>query len=338
MSATADLLAKLDPKTAKRFKTAQEAKVIRRPLASAGLTNALGGGIAAGRITLIYGNTSSGKTLLTLESIAQWQKQGLTCAFVDAEGTYDKAWAERLGVDNDELILISKKSFGAVFNEVAPLLENGLDILVVDSVSDLLPDAFLDDHGEIKEFDKQKQIGAHARSCTIFANAIHYVNYQTAVILLSQTTTDLSGMYPIQVPHGGKKLGFASSQIIKLTSSGTEKNQIMGEVFSGDKILQLPIGREVSYYVEKNKLGPQSRKGEYTLYYAGSNIGIDKVAELIFLGELFGVVSKGGAWYTYQDKQYQGSSKFTVALKEDPTLIAALHAEIIIAMNGGVIE
>lgn len=333
-----EFLAHLDPKLAKKIKTASQADSTMYPLASRGLTRDLGGGIGRGRMTLLYGNTSAGKSLLLMQSIAGWQKQGLICAYVDAEQAITPEFAQKLGVDTDQLILIQKKSFGAVTDEVIPLVKAGVDILVIDSISLMLPEVFVDGDGDVAQFDKMKQIGAHAKSTSIMINALHYANVKTAIVIVSQTTTKIENTYTKQVPHGGVKLPFACSQIIKLTSSATEANQIKGQVFVGNKIVEQPIGRPVEYVVEKNKLAPQSRGGKYNIYYDGPQIGVDTVDELVTMAVATGAVEKAGAWFRFNGDQWQGSKALVSAIKEDPELEAAIEAELELALNGGVID
>ncbi|QWT29955.1 RecA-like DNA recombinase [Streptomyces phage TunaTartare] len=329
-----DFMARLDPKTAKRLKTAQEIELVKFPLASTGLTTALGGGIGAGRITLVYGNTSSGKSVLMMQTIGLLQKQGKVCAWVDVEGTYEKSFGARLGINNDELILIQKKSFGAITDNIMPLIRGGIDVVVIDSISDALPEVFVDKDGEAVEFEKMKQLGAHAKSCTMMVNAIHYENEKTAVVLISQTTTKIEATYVKQVPHGGQKVPFASSQIIKLTSSNTENQQKKGITYIGDLAIEAPIGRKVEYYVEKNKLGPQSRKGEYDLYYDGDFVGIDAIGETVDAAEKYGIVTKKGAWYTVEEGQIQGRDNVIAKLREDDVLLKTLKEKVNLVLTG----
>jgi len=306
MTATEDFLAKLNPKIAKQIMRATEKKTELLPLASFGLTDALGGGIGKGRITLLYGNTSSGKSALMMQSLGMWQKMGKVVAYVDVEGTWDNAWAERLGVNVDELILIEKRSISKIYAEIKPLLEAGIDAIIIDSISMALPDAFIDDDGSAKGLEDMKQIGAKAKALTNLTQAIHYSNEDTAVVLISQTTTDLSGMHPKQIPDGGKKIPFAASQIIKLTSSGVESKQIKGEIQVGNKVIQVPVGRTVQALVEKNKVAPQGGTCEYDFYYRGDTVGIDFIGEAVDEAIKFGVVEKGGAWLSYGDQKWQG--------------------------------
>ena len=333
-----DFIATLDPKTAKRIKTAMETEVIKLPLASYGLTKALNGGIARGRIALTFGNTSSGKSLLAMQSIGLWQKQGLVCAYVDAEGTYDKEFAARLGINNEELILIQARSSARVEAEIRPLLQSNIDVIVIDSISDILPEAFIGKDGSLNDQEDRKQLGAHAKAITNMVNGIHYLNQDTAVWLLSQTTTEISQTYVKQIPHGGKKTLFASSQVIKLTSSNTENQQIKGHTYVGDLVFESPIGRKVDAIVEKNKLGPQHRKCSYDLYYDGSYIGIDTIGEVVDEAMKYLIVEKAGAWFKYDGNSYQGRDKMVEFFKESEEELERLKKQIHLVETGELVD
>lgn len=324
----ADFIAKLNPKVAAGLKTAQETELVRLPLASYRLTNDLNGGIAKGRITLIYGSTSAGKSLLAQQSIAKWQKMGLVCAYVDVEGTWEKGWAERLGVNNEELILIQAKSSGRIEKEITPLLESEVDILVIDSISDILPEVFVNKSGEMNEQADRKQVGAQAKAITALLNGIHFINKTTAVVIISQTTTHFGQSYVEQIPHGGKKTEFASSQIIRLTSSASPNQQKKGEVYIGDRVLEVPIGREVEYLVKKNKLGAPFKANKYMLYYDGPKVGIDYTAEIIDDAVDLGVVRKSGAWFYYGEEKWQGRDGMVKYLEENPDALKGIEEEL----------
>lgn len=328
MTASDDFLARLNPKVAKSIRRASEVKTELLPLASYGLTEALGGGIGKGRVTLTYGNTSAGKSALFMQSAGLWQKQGLVVAYVDVEGTWDNAWAERLGVNNDELLLVRKRSISKIYNEIKPMIEAGIDAVIIDSISMALPDSFIDDDGAAKDLENHKQIGAKAKALTSLVNAIHYSNEETAVVLISQTSTDLSGMHPKQIPDGGKKVEFASSQIIKLVSSRVDSKQIKGDIQVGSKIIQVPIGRTVQALVEKNKIAPQGRTAEYDFYYEGPEVGIDVIGEVIDESVKFGVIEKGGAWFNRGDQKWQGRASLVKHAKANPDFVEEIKKEI----------
>lgn len=335
-----DFIAGLDPKTAKRIKTAQETKVEFLPTASHGLNKILNGGIAKGRFALIYGNQSAGKSLVIQESIAKWQRMGLVCAWVDAEGAWDKDWGTRLGVNNEELILIQSKSSGHIEKKLTPLINNKIDVVVIDSISDIMPEAFVGKDGELNEQENRKQMGAHAKAITSLINGLAFLNedndYHTTFILLSQTTTFLGQTYVQQVPHGGKKVLFASSQIVKLNSSNTDAKQIKGNVYVGDLVLQKPIGRTVDALCEKNKVGPQHGTCTYDIYYDGENVGVDFVGEVIKEAVEYAVITKGGAWFKWNGQQWQGETSTTKHFKNNPDDLNKLLAEIHMVTTGEV--
>jgi len=338
-----DLLANVNIKGKVKdiYKRGNEVSKIMYPTASVGLTEALGGGFGAGRQSVVYGNTSAGKSALLMSSIGMWQEMGLTCAYLDSEMTFDEKFARDLGAEPDDLILLQTKSFGKAADQVVPLIKAGLDILVIDSISDLLPEQFLDEKGEMKDYEKQKQIGAHARSTSIFINALHYVNDKTALIMLSQTTTDLSGMYPKQIPMGGKKLGFASSAIVKLSSSSTAKEQLKANVDVAGRKFEEPVGRTVEWIVEKNKMGVAHGAGEYQLLYRDSElgpVGINRQAEMVDLALKYGVVTQAGAWTKYDGQNYSGKPGFLKHLRENPDVFETILTELQAARNGGVLE
>lgn len=328
MSATEEFIATLNPKIAKGLRMASETKTELLPLRSYGLTEALGGGIGRDRVALVYGNTSSGKSGLMMQSMADWQESGLVCAYVDTEGTWDNKWAERLGVNVKDAILIQKKSISRVYNEIRPLLEGGIDAIIMDSISMMLPDAFIDEDGKAKNLENHKQIGAKAKALTSLVNAIHYSNERTAVSMISQTTTDLSGMHPKQIPDGGKKMQFACSQIVKLTSSSTDAKQIKGDIQVGSKIIQVPVGRTVQALVEKNKIAPQGRTAEYDFYYDGPFVGVDAVGEVVDEAVKFGVIDKGGAWLSFGENKWQGRPALVKFARADEGFLTEVKAEI----------
>lgn len=326
-----DFIEGLDPTTAKRIKTAEQTTLVRLPLASYGMTKASNGGIAKGRIALLYGNTSAGKTLLMMESVAKWQKMGEVCAWVDVEGAYEKEWAARLGVNNDELILIQSKSSGKIEDEIRPLIENKIDALVIDSISDIMPEVFLEKDGSMSDQNNRKQLGAQAKAITALINGILYINDDTAVVLISQTTTFISQgqvNYVKQIPHGGKKAEFASSQIFKITSSNTEKEQIKGDVKIGEVVLGQPIGRHVDGLVEKNKLGPQHGTWKYDMYYRGDHVGIDVIGEIIEEAITYGVIVKAGSWYNWGSNKWQGKTMVVAFFSTEPDFLEQLKKDI----------
>jgi len=336
-----DFLAKLDPKTANRIKTAQETEIERLPLISYGLTKALGGGIAKGRLATFYGNQSAGKSLMFQETIGKlWQPAGLVCAYYDVEGAYDKEWAARLGVDNKQLMLYHSKSSGKIEEDIVPLLRAEADVVIIDSISDIMPETFVGKDGALNDQADRKQLGAQAKAITALVNGILYNNENTAVVLLSQTTTEINPTYVKQIPHGGKKVLFASSQIVKLTSSGTDGQQIKGDYQVGDLTIEQPIGRTVAAYVEKNKLGRQSASCEYDMYYAGSKVGIDRTGEVIKEALKYKIFYKApkSSWIEWGDQKWQGEANTTKHFESNPDDMDRLVRQIEMLETGEVLD
>lgn len=322
-------LSTLPPAFANQVKRASEVETHRLPLASKRLTRDLGGGIAKGRITLVHGDPSAGKSAMLLQSVAQWQEMGLTCAFVDVEGTFDKDWAERLGVDTKNLIIQqTSKSSGKVEKAILPFIQADIDILIIDTISDIAPEFFVDDEGVLKDQEDRKQIGAHAKAITALINGIHYYNDKTAVILISQDTTKFSNTHVQFVPHGGKKTLFNSSQIIRLQSPTGDQNFINGTVMVANNPVKKAVGRKVTYTISKNKLGPPKGSGEWHFYFDGDMVGIDKAQELLSMALDTGVVRKAGGWFYYGEDKFHGESKFCDSLRDDKELFSAIEKDI----------
>lgn len=336
-----DFLAGLDPKTAKRIQTAQSSKIVRLPLASYGLTKALHGGIAKGRLATCYGPRSGGKSALFMQSIGLWQKQGMVCAWVDAERTWDNEWAAKLGVNTDELILVQSKSSGRIEEELVPLLKANIDAIVIDSISDIMPEAFVGKDGELNEQSDRKQIGAHAKAISALTTGLHYHLDETALVYLSQQTSKFQTWGVEMVPHGGLRVEHDSAQIVRISSSEANDKQIKGDTYVGDLVIENPIGRKVKAEVKKNKLGPMLRTCEYDFYYDGAEIGVDYVSEVVKEAIAYGAVDKAGAWLTLDESigaKWQGQDKMIKGLKANGEHLDMLLSKIHMIETGEILE
>lgn len=324
-----DVLAKLDAKTRKRVERAREISIAKIPLASVGLNLALDGGIGRGRQTLIYGNKSAGKSSILLQTIGQAQKEGLSCAWIDAEKSFDPAWAERLGVDTEQL-LVSKVMNMDEFTEVGVDLMNAdVDLLVVDSISALIPSTYFEKPSEMKEgLSGTKQIGSKSKELGIAVNKFNFANKNTALVLISQIRNQFNTYGASLKPDGGQAVMFYSSTVIKLWSSAAEREQKTQELPLGDKLVSTPVGRPVTFTVEYNKIGPPSRIGEYDFYYDGPQVGIDQVGEIVDVGAKYGKITKGGAWYYYKDEKFQGRNRVVDWFKANPAEVDELIASV----------
>ena len=290
---------------------------------------ALKGGLGHGRQILIWGNKSAGKSSFCLQMIAEAQKEGKTCAWIDAEASYSADWAEKLGVNSEELIYSPAKTINDMVDVATQLMEAGVDIIVVDSISALLPAIYFEkDSTELKKLEDTKQIGAEAKDMTHAVKMLNYANKNTLLVLISQQRNQFGSMHASHIPTGGMAVKFFSTTVIKLWSSEAEANAIKAGVKVGDKIIEQRVGRPVNWIIDYNKLGPPNLSGQYDFYFQGENLGVDQVGEVLDVSEQFGIIEKGGAWYTVNGERFQGRAKAVQYLRDNADVVEKLKAEI----------
>lgn len=324
-----DIMAKLDPKTRARVQSAQNVEVHKQLTPSIGLNVALKGGLGYGRQVLVWGNKSAGKSSFCLQMIALAQQEGKTCAWIDAEASYDQKWAEQLGVDSSSLIYSQAKTVNDMVDVGVKLMEAGVDVIVVDSISALLPGIYFEKDGnEMKDLQDTKQIGAEAKDMTHAVKMLNYANKNTLLVLISQQRNQFGSMHASHIPTGGMAVKFFSSTVIKLWSSEAEANAIKAGVAVGDKIIEQRVGRPVNWIIDYNKLGPPNLSGQYDFYYQGESLGVDRIGETLDVAEMYGLIEKGGAWYTINGERFQGRAKAVAYLRENPEVAGALIGEI----------
>jgi len=284
-----DILAKLDPKTRARVQSAVDVNVDKQPTPSIGLNLALKGGLAYGRQILVWGNKSAGKSSFCLQMIALAQKEGKTCAWIDAEHSYDPSWAEQLGVDSNKLIYSPAKTVNDMVDVATKLMDADM---------------------------------THA------VKMLNYANKNTLLVLISQQRNQFGSMHASHIPTGGMAVKFFSSTVVKLWSSEAEANAIKAGVKVGDKIIEQRVGRPVNWIIDYNKVGPPNLSGQYDFYYQGDTLGIDAVGETLDVAEMCGIVEKGGAWYTVNGERFQGRAKAVQYLRDNPKVVEKLQEDI----------
>lgn len=320
MAEIEEILSKLGKKTRERVMLAMESELERMELPSQGLNKATGGGLGYGRITGLWGVKSSAKSSVAMQAIGIAQRQGKTAMWIDAENSFDKEWAEALGVDTKKLIVSTSKSFEQVTDDSVEAMQAGIDIITVDSIGVLLPMSFFEKDGnELKGLEGTKQIGSIARDLGNMLKMVNYVNTKTAFIVISQVRNKFLQHGAMHTHMGGFALDHNASTIIKFNSSSREDDQYKGEVYSGNKVFIEPIGRKVNWQIDKNKIGPTNVTGEFDFYYGGDSIGVDAIGEVVDLAERHGIIVKGGAWYTYGDIKLQGRLKMVDHLRATPS-------------------
>ena len=329
MTTEAEILASLDPKTRGRITLARNFKQERQPTPSVGLNRGLRGGLVYGRQALFWGSKSSGKSSVGFQIIGMAQKAGRTCALIDAERTFDDSWAARLGVDPDRLLYSDNNHVHKVANDAVELVSQGVDILMIDSISAVIPMSFLD-NDQIKNFEDTGQIGQHAKDLGKMSNMINAVNEKTLILLISQSRTQINPTYSKQKFQGGQAIEFNSSTIVNFFASEAAASGIEGDAVTGDRIFKEKIGKPINWTVEKNKSGPEGQVGTYDFYFQGDNVGVDNISEIADLADKFGFVeqpSKG--WYLINgEKKVQGKPGLKRAIREDPELFKTLTEKI----------
>lgn len=322
MTTMEEALAQLDPRIRKRLSNGAGFKTEFQPTPSYGLNRALGGGLPYGRQVLIWGSKSSAKSSLCLQMVGLAQADGKLCAWIDAEMSYDEAWAKKLGVDTENLIVSQARTINEMVDVGTALINAGVDLVVVDSITSLLPAIYFEkDSDELKQLENTKQIGAESRD---FSNAWKMINYAnnkvkpTLFVLISQSRNNISAMYTQQQPTGGQATKFYSSTVIKLFSSESDNQAIKGKIPVRDKLIEEKIGRKVKWELQFSKTSPGFQNGEYDFYFRGDKVGIDAVGDLVDTAEMAGIVSRTGAWYIVsEDKKVQGREAFINYVKEN---------------------
>jgi recombination protein RecA len=321
-----EILSALDPKTRARIHAASDITIEKQKVPSIGMNAALAGGLAYGHQTLVYGTKSSGKSSFCLQIVAAAQKEGKVCAWIDAESSYDQEWAARLGVDSSQLIHSSASSVNDMVNDAIKLMNAGVDILVVDSISTLLAAVYFEkDKDDLKQLEDTKQIGAEARDMANAVKMLRHSNEKTLLILISQMRSSFMQNYVKQIPTGGQAVQYESGTIIKLTAKEAKADAISGDFIVGDKIISETVARPVDWLIEKNKFAAPSRSGSFDFYFAGKSVGIDREGEVVDLAEKFGIIQKGGAWYTVLEDRFQGKAKAVAHLKSHPEITEMLE-------------
>ena len=280
---------------------------------SLGLDIALGiGGLPKGRVIEVYGPESSGKTTLTLHIIAEAQKVGGTCAFIDAEHALDPGYAKKLGVNIDEL-LISQPDTGEQALEISDTLvkSEGIDLLVIDSVAALVPRAELE--GEMGDSLPGLQARLMSQALRKLTSSISKTN--TMVVFINQLRMKIGVMFGSpEVTTGGNALKFYSSVRLDIRRIGAIKDK--------DNI----IGNQTRVKVVKNKMAPPFKMVEFDIMYGE---GISKIGEIIDLGVQADIIDKSGAWYSYKDEKIgQGRENTKQFLKDNPELLDEIESRI----------
>jgi recombination protein RecA len=315
-----ELLNKIEKEIGKGLihRLAREAAVKKYEVVSSGslsLDLALGVmGFPKGRIVEIFGMPSSGKSLISLSTIAEAQKQGELCALVDAEHAFDPRWATALGVDVSKLDLIDFGCGEEAFQIIDRAVRAGVyGVIVVDSVAGLVPKAEIE--GEIGDAHMALQARMMGQALRILTQTID--KSKTILIFINQLRDTMEQWGPKRTTPGGYALKFYSSIRLQVTIKG-------GSTIKGPS--GVPIGHSIAAEVAKNKCAPPHLTAEVPINYYK---GVEKIAELLNLGIRTGVIKQGGPTFTFENAKFNGRDKLKVAIESDPVLQDNLKQAII---------
>ncbi|WPX96464.1 recombinase RecA [Candidatus Bandiella euplotis] len=290
----------------------QDIEVI--PSGSLGLDIALGvGGYPKGRVIEIFGPESSGKTTLTLHAIAECQKNGGTCAFIDVEHAFDRGYAKKLGVQVDKLIL-SQPDFGEQALEIADTLirSGAVDLIIVDSVAALVPKAEIE--GEMG--DSHMGLQARLMSQALRKLTANVSKTNTVLIFINQIRMKIGVMFGNpETTTGGNALKFYASVRLEIRRIGSIKDK------------EEVTGNHTRIKIVKNKVSPPFKVIDVDIMYGE---GVSKEGELVDLGSALDVINKSGAWYSYNDKKIgQGKENVKTFLRENPEISEEIKTKIL---------
>ncbi|MGK0255471.1 MAG: recombination protein RecA [Arcobacteraceae bacterium] len=286
---------------------------------SLGLDLALGiGGLPKGRVVEIYGPESSGKTTLTLHAIAECQKAGGVCAFIDAEHALDVAYAKNLGVDTDNL-LVSQPDYGEQALEILETLirSGAVNLIVIDSVAALTPKVEID--GDMDDMQVGVQARLMSKALRKITGVMHKMNATVIFINQIRMKIGMTGYGSPETTTGGNALKFYSSVRLDIRRIASLKQ--------GEEV----IGNRTKVKVVKNKVAPPFKVVEFDIMFGA---GISKMGELIDYGVKLDVIDKAGAWFSYNDSKIgQGKENSKLFLTDNPTLAKEIEEKILLAMG-----
>lgn len=290
------------------------------PTGAVTLDRAIGvGGIPRGRITVIYGHESSGKTTLATHIIANAQKQGMTAAIIDAEHAYDILYAQSIGVDKEKLVLLQPDSGEQAFKMMEKLIETGeVGCIVLDSIAFMVPEKEIETGtAEMGGIARLMSAGLRRLGAIVRKNNV-------ALVLINQIRMKIGVMYGSpETQPGGKAHMFAASVIIKVS-----KNGLLGD--DKDK----PTGIHTRTRIEKNKVAPPHREAEFDIIYGK---GIDNASCILDVAVETGIIEKQSSYYTIKDKKFSGREKAIAALKADPALFDEIYNKVMATESTAVI-
>jgi len=287
----------------------------RIPTGIPSLDEGVGGGMPMGRFVLLWGEKSGGKTTASLMTIAEAQKQGMKCLYVNSEGAYDTAWAEIHGVNTQELLVLREHTIEGLLEVCLPLIqEEMIDVLVIDSINGIRFDNYYDID------DPKNTIGNHARGIQEVLNKFNKYNKDTLIILISQVRTKMTQYTQFLGPTGGNSVGFFASLSVKFT---VDKNLVQESKDDKNTV----YAKWINWEVDKTRVSVPFRTGRFQFYTQTG--GINYTEQIVTLGLQMGIVEKSGNWFLIDGIKLNGMTAFQDYLIDNAKSYSELKDEVL---------
>jgi recombination protein RecA len=327
-----DIMASLDKETKSMVKVGSEINRGIIPTASYNLNRILGGGLRKGKQHTFWGPEQSAKTAFTLQTAGIAQKLGENVAWIDAEHSFDPDWAERLGLDPNRMAISEASTIGELTDLQVKLIDQGFTFIVIDSTGALMPKSYVEKTGELKAFADTAQLGAVARDLGQMCKMVQGINYTAAVVHISQARVDVgsAAMTKPFKPIGGKEVAHTDSFRVRFSSSKADDKQLKAKVQRGNLLVEEKVGLTANWFIDKNKLTGNYGVGSFDFYTKGIHgfYGLDSAGELVDKAVEYGIIEKGGAWYTVLGERKQGRNAVLEYLREDESRLEKIKVEL----------
>jgi recombination protein RecA len=320
-----DIMASLDKETKSMVKVGSSINRGIIPTASYNMNRILGGGLRKGKQHTFWGPEQSAKTAFTLQTAGIAQRLGENVAWIDAEHSFDPDWAANLGLDPNRVAISEVSTIGELTDLQVKLIRQGFTFIVIDSTGALMPKSFIDKTGELKEFADTAQLGAVAKDLGQMCKMVQGVNYSAAIVHISQARVDVgsSAMTKPFKPIGGKEVAHTDSFRVRFASSKADDKQLKEKIQRGQLLVEEKVGMTTNWLIDKNKLTGNYGSGSFDFYtkpYYGFH-GLDSAGEVADKAVEYGLIEKGGAWFTFMEQKFQGRPAVLKHLRENPDLL-----------------
>lgn len=327
-----DIMASLDKDTSSKVKIGSSINRGIIPTASYNLNRLLGGGLRKGKQHTFWGGEQSAKSAFAMQTAGVAQKLGENIAWIDAEHSFDPAWARRLGLDPDRVAVTEVSTISDLTDLQVELIKQGFDMIVIDSTAALMPKSFIDKNGEMKHFEDTAQLGQMAKDLGQMCKMVQGINYSCAVVHISQQRVDVGSpaMHKPYKPVGGKEVEHTDSLRVRFMSSKSDDKQLKSSVQRGNNLVEDNVGFPVTWLINKNKITGEYGSGGFDFYKKNNPdfSGLDVAGELLDTAVDYGIIEKGGAWYTVFGERKQGRNAAVAHLRTNEALLEKTRLEL----------